>query len=276
MSEELERAVASHYASPDLKTRIEAALASLPDPRRIDHKDLAAVDEFHIGGRQATMHALGMLAPSRGQHVLDVGCGIGGAMRYLAAETGCRVTGIDLTPEYIEIARDLTRRTGLDGLIRYEAASALAMPFADASFDAGLTFHVAMNIADRAGLYGEIARVLKPGARFCVYDVMKQGAGAIIYPVPWAETAATSFLKTPEETAALLRSAGFELEAREDRRQFALDFFKQRLAATAGAAPQALSLNLVMGETARAKFQNMHANIEQGHCWPVVMIARRR
>ena len=102
-----------------------------------------------------------------GAHVLDVGCGLGGATRYIAASIGCRVTGIDLTPEYIEMARLLAERTGLADRVDYHAASALDMPFGPAAFDAAITLHVAMNIKDRAGLYREIARVLKPGAAFC-------------------------------------------------------------------------------------------------------------
>ena len=235
--------------------------------------DLGPIDEFHIGGRAATKQLVAKMHLAGSEHVLDIGCGIGGAARYIAASTGCRVTGIDLTPEYIETARALSQRTGLGDRIQFEAGSALRMPFADATFDAAITLHVAMNIKDRAGLYRETARVLKRGAVFCIYDVMKGKNDGLIYPVPWAETPASSHLTTPEDMLALLADAGFSVEEVEDRTEFGIVFFRERL--SAGGPPSPLGLHLLMGETSRRKFQNMLQNLEQGFIAPVTMIARR-
>lgn len=274
MATNLERDVATHYGTPDLVRKLlEGLRASGVDTDRLTIKDLGPVDEFHIGGRAATEHAVAKMALGRDMHVLDVGCGIGGACRFLASVIGCRVTGIDLTPEFIDAARDLSRRTGLDDKISYQVASALAMPVPDASFDAAITLHVAMNIKDRDGLYSEVARVLKPGAQFCVYDVMKGERDGLLYPVPWAETAETSHLVTPPDMRGLLERAGFAVEQVEDRRDFAIAFFRERLAQVPGGAPSAL--NLLMSNP-RVKSENMLTNVEQGRISPVVMIARRR
>ena len=274
MSEDHERAVARHYQVSALTERVlKAAAAAGLDIARLTTDDLGPIDEFHIGGRAATKQLVAKMRLAGSEHVLDIGCGIGGAARYVAASTGCRVTGIDLTPEYIETARELSRRTGLDDRTQFEVGSALRMPFADASFDAALTLHVAMNIKDRAGLYREIARVLKRGAVFCIYDVMKGRNDGLIFPVPWAETAANSHLTTPEDMRALLVDAGFGVEELEDRTELGVAFFRQRLAA--GGPPSPLGLHLLMGETARAKFQNMLLGLEQRAIAPMVMIARR-
>jgi MPBQ/MSBQ methyltransferase len=275
MADDLEKAVARHYGAGDLNDRILRAIAAAGlDPDRLAPEQLAPVDEFHIGGRAATIHAVGKIGLKPGDHVLDVGCGIGGATRYLASTVGCRVTGIDLTPEYIAAAEELARRTGLAGRVAYRVASALAMPFEDGAFDAALTQHVAMNIKDRPGLYREVARVLRPGAVFCSYDVMKGRSEGLKYPLPWAETPATSHLTTPHEMQALLRDAGFEVTETEDRTAFAIDFFRRSLA-DAAAGPSPLGLHIVMGATARDKFQNMLANLESGAIAPTVMIAKR-
>ena len=110
----LENAVAEHYGAADLLARIDAGLKSGGvDPASLTLEDLAPVDEFHIGGRKATQHALSKMSLGASDHVLDVGCGLGGAARYIAAEFGCRLTGIDLTPEYIDVARELTARLDL-------------------------------------------------------------------------------------------------------------------------------------------------------------------
>ena len=272
----LENAVARHYGADDLLARIEAGLKSSgADLTNLTLEDLVPVDEFHVGGRKATQHALSRMSLSATDHVLDVGCGLGGAARYIAAQYGCRVTGIDLTPEYIDVAQQLTARLGLSASLQFETASALAMPFEDGSFDAAVTFHVAMNIQDRAGLYAEIARVLRPGATFCIYDVMKTGPGDIVYPAPWAETAETSHVASPEETLEYLRQAGFEIVETENRREFALQFFRQRIAGSESDGPPPLSIHLLMGGTWREKFKNTLQNTEAGRIAPVQMIARR-
>jgi MPBQ/MSBQ methyltransferase len=274
MSDDLERAVADHYRISGLTERVlEAAAASGLNPERLSPEDLAPIDEFHIGGRAATRHAVGKMRLTGAEHVLDIGCGIGGAARCIASSAGCRVTGIDLTPEYVAAARALSARTGLAGRTAFEAASALALPFADATFDAALTLHVAMNIKDRPRLYAETARVLKPDAVFCIYDVMQGLNAGLKFPVPWAETPANSHLETPEAMRQLLAGAGFLVEEVEDRTAHGIAFFRERL--SAGGTPPKLGLHLLMGRASRAKFDNMLHNLVQGSIAPVLMIARR-
>jgi hypothetical protein len=148
------------------------------------------------------------------------------------------------------------------------------MPFEVGAFDAAITLHVAMNIKDRAGLYREVARVLKLGAMFCIYDVMKGETEGLRLPVPWAESPSTSHLTSPQEMQTLLRDAGFQLIEIENRTAFAIDFFRQSLA-NAASGPPPLGLHIVMGATAREKLQNVLANLESGAIAPTVMIARR-
>jgi len=274
----IEGIVREHYGVGGLAERIVAGLtATGVDIDRLTVDDLAIIDEFHIGGRQATEHALSKLSLTGDEHVIDVGCGIGGAARFIASQSGCRVTGIDLTPEFIEAARVLTRLTGLEERVNFQIASALDMPLADDAFDAAITIHVAMNIRDRDALYREIARVLKPGAPLCVYDVMKKGDGPIAFPVPWAESDASSHLTTPEDMRALLDDAGFEVGEVEDRTEFAVAYIKQR-AATAAATdePSPLGPQLIMGPTFREKFQNLRGNIASERIGPAQIIARKK
>ena len=271
---DIENSVAQHYGSGDLLERILAGLAATgADMARLGPDDLAPVDEFHLGGRNATAYALSKMTLRADHHVLDVGCGIGGATRHIAKQVGCKVTGIDLTPEYIAAAKTLAEMTGQGDRVSYEVASALAMPFDGETFDAAITLHVAMNIRDRAALYGEIARVMKPGATLCIYDVMKKGDGALSFPVPWAETPATSHLTTPEEMRVLLGDAGFTVHDVDDRTEFAREFFRQTLAAAADGPPP-LGVHILLGSNAREKIGNTIENLESGRIAPVQMIAR--
>lgn len=271
-----ESKVAEHYGDPELLSRIIRGLeASGVALDALGADDLAPVEEFHIGGRRATAYAVDRMSLDGGQHVLDIGCGIGGAARYIAANSACTVTGVDLTPEYVLIARRLTEMTGLGHKVGFELASALDMPFEDGCFDAAISLHAAMNIHDRDALYAEIARVMKPGGVFSLFDVMKKGDGPIRFPVPWAASEQTSFLRTAQETVAVLEGAGFEVHEVTDRTDFALAFFRETLAA-ARQGPPPLGVHLVMGASAPIKLRNTLMNIEDGRIGPVQMVARRR
>ena len=271
-----EQAVAQHYGGDGLLDRILNALkASGADPGDLKPDDLKLIEEFHIGGREATVYATQKMQLSPDDHVLDIGCGIGGAARYLANAIGCRVSGIDLTPEFIETGRALNQLLGGFEGVRLEIASAVDLPFERGTFDAGLTMHVAMNIADRPKLYAETARVLKPGAIFAIYDVMKKGDAPLEFPVPWSETPNTSHLTTPDEMEALLMDAGFEILGVEDRTEFAREIIKKAMALAAKSA-QPTGVHAIMGKSGAEKVKNLRGNVERGVIAPVLMITRRR
>lgn len=272
-----EQEVVRHYTSGDLMDRIVAALARAGvDPARPTPADLAPVDEFHIGGAPATEAFAAKLPFKAGDRLLDVGCGLGGPARFLAQRFGAHVTGIDLTPEYVEVARRLSQLTGQGATTTFDVGSALAMPYGDASFDGAITVHVAMNIANRDKLYAEVGRVLKPGASFGIYDVMKGNAAPLDYPVPWAMTAETSHVVTPAETRSLLERAGFEIVEIEDRTAPAKAFFEKAMAAAqAAGGPPPVGLQLLTGETHRQKFANMLSAVTDGRLTPAMIVARK-
>jgi SAM-dependent methyltransferase len=273
-----EPAVADHYTHGALIDAIRAALAAAGrSPDRLTVADLAPIDEFHMGGRPATLALAKQLGLGPGDHLLDVGCGIGGPARCLAEALGCRVTGIDLTEEYVAAAAVLSGWVGLADRVAFRQGSALALPFDDGAFDGATMIHVGMNVADKAALFAEVARVLRPGGVFGVYDVMRAGDEDVHYPVPWASSAETSFLDTREGYRAALDAAGFAVVAESDRSGFARDVFaalKAKVAKTGGPPP--LGLHVIMGAEAPAKTTNMIANVEAGRIAPVELIARRR
>ncbi len=277
---EIETIVKGHYGIKGLGQRILDGLAAKGhDTDNLTIEDLAQVDEFHIGGRKATEYIISKMGFRVTDHVLDVGCGIGGAARTIAAQTGCTVSGIDLTEEYIKTANLLTERTGLTDRVNFRVCSALDMPHPNNAFDAAVTIHAAMNISERDTLYREIARVLKPGGRLCIYDIMKRGTEPVQYPVPWAMSEASSHLVLPEEMGELLLAAGFDLLEVEDRTEIALDYFKERMAQAAameGEGPDPLSPQLVMGETVKEKIANIRFNVTDGRIAPVLLIAGKK
>jgi ubiquinone/menaquinone biosynthesis C-methylase UbiE len=273
----LEHAVASHYGKGGLAERIFNGLEQAGvNPDAPTAEQLAPVDEFHTAGRITTLKALELIPLSREMHVLDAGCGIGGTARCLAQQIGCSVTGIDLTPEFVDVARTLTERMGLSHLCEFELGSVLDMPFENSTFDAGLTFHVAMNIEDRCGFYAEFARVLRTGAPLCVFDVMKGPADGMVFPVPWAETGRTSFLKSRDETIELLEASGFRIAAESNFHEFALQYFRDAMArASASAVLPPLGLHLLTGANSPEKFSNYLKGLELHQIEPVMLLAER-
>ncbi len=270
--------VAEHYTHGSLLAKITAGIESIgKTPASVTVDELAPVDEFHIGGRQASEEFTSQLGLGGNDHVLDIGCGIGGTSRFVASRFGCRVTGIDLTPEFIETGTALCKWVGLDNLVELHHGNALDMPFTEGSFDAAIMLHVGMNIADKAGLFSEVYRLLRPGAVFGVYDVMKTGNDELKYPVPWSSVPDTSALATQAQYVAALQQAGFDVIEVHNRREFAADFFaetRERMAA-AGQTPPPLGVHIAMGENAPAKITNMVENIAAGCCAPVEIIVRR-
>ncbi|MGH4000065.1 MAG: class I SAM-dependent methyltransferase, partial [Pseudonocardiaceae bacterium] len=196
-----EQAIGRHYSHGELEREILNVLSMLgADLENLDPDQLAPVDEFHIGGRLATVALANQLDLRPGLHVLDVGSGLGGTARYLARRHAVHVTGIDLTEEYVRVAASLSRRAGLAQFVQFRHGSATDLPFPDGSFDRACMLHVGMNVEDKAALFAEVRRVLVGGGSFGVYDVMRVGSGEVVYPVPWAATSATSFLA---ETGAI-------------------------------------------------------------------------
>ncbi|HEX2136696.1 MAG TPA: class I SAM-dependent methyltransferase [Microvirga sp.] len=273
---ELEQSVAHHYTHGSLERAVlDALIASGRDTDRLAPPDLAPVDEFHIGGRQATIDFADQLEVRPGLHLLDIGCGLGGASRYFAHERGCQVTGIDLTEEYVRVAESLARRVGLEDRVTYRQGSALDLPFAPETFDGAYMLHVGMNIQDKRSLLAEVRRVLKPGGIFGIYDVMREGEGDLSFPVPWASSPDTSFVESAADYRRLLKDAGFSVEKERSRRDFAIDFFRQLRALTAqSGGPPPLGLHILMGAASPQKVANMMDNLERGLIAPTEIIAR--
>lgn len=278
MLDSIENRIARHYERGDLEPAILAAAAAAgKQADALTAADLAPVDEYHTGGRQATADFAAEIGFPAGAHLLDVGCGIGGPARYFAETAGCRVTGIDLTAEYVETAAALSRRVGLGGRVEFRRASALDMPFEPAAFDGAYMMHVGMNIDDKARLFTEVRRVLKPGGLFAVFDMMRADAGDLAFPVPWAASQETSFVASPADYRKALDRARFDVVKERDRRDFAREFFRQTAAKIAAAGgPPPLGLHILMKGDAKAKVANVIANLERGLIAPIELVARAR
>ncbi len=256
-----------HYSQGGLLERILAALqAAGKDIEALAVEELAPVDEFHTRGRTATRELAELAGIAPGTRVLDVGSGLGGPARFLASTCGCDVTGIDLHPEFCTVATELSRRSGMAGRTRFQQGSALHLPFKDGAFDAAWTMQMQMNIADKPRLYGEIARVLRPGGRFVFQDICAGNGEPLHYPVPWASRAEQSFLIAPDALRRLLGEVGLREVHWRDISAENIAWRKKQVAKMAqgkgAAAP--LGMHLVLGERAADKSANSARDADEG------------
>ncbi|HEX4009360.1 MAG TPA: class I SAM-dependent methyltransferase [Solirubrobacteraceae bacterium] len=267
--------VLEHYGTAPLWERVRDALdAAGLGGDRIAWAQLAPVDEFHLRGLVATRELAEALGPRPGAAVLDVGSGLGGPARLLAAEYDCSVTGADLNPEFVDVATQLTRRCGLEERVRFVGADALALPFADGEFDHVITQHAAMNIADRARLYAEIARVLAPGGRLAIHDVVAGDGQPLRFPVPWSRTPETSHLLTADQTRAAVARAGFTEVSDRDQTQVSADWAGARFATPAGGGAPPFGLPVIMGPAFAEMSRNLAANLSDGRVGVLQLVAQ--
>lgn len=260
MNDVLEQ-VRDHYDAVGLTERLKAALAGFgPEEQRLTPRQLAGIDQFHTRGYPATLELAKLAGVTAATSVLDIGSGIGGPARVLAETYGCPVTGVDLSEPFVEAARYLNRRTGQENQVSFEVGSALDLPFGDTEFDIVLLQHVAMNVSDRARLYRETWRVLKPGGRFATYDVVSNGSDPH-YPVPWARTAETSFLLTAATTCEAVEQAGFRTLVWQDDTPIAKGWIAEL---KASGPPPAPNLGIVMGSGFGDALGNLGRSLMEG------------
>jgi len=256
----------SPYTSTNLfPTILNALKATGKDINNLNIKDLAPVDAFHIRGVKATIELASLIKIKPEYKILDIGCGIGGSVRYLANNYECFTTGIDITEEYCKAATELSKLVKLDDKISFYHADAIDLPFENESFDIVWSEHVQMNIENKLQLYKETYRVLKPEGKLIFYDVFKGKGGEIFYPVPWADNSSIDFLIEQKETIYLIESLDFKIYYWEDKSDLSRKWFCDTVKKMKNRKRSPLGLHLVMGKNSDDKFHNMVRNLNEGN-----------
>jgi ubiquinone/menaquinone biosynthesis C-methylase UbiE len=273
---ELREKIDRHYGVGGILDSILRALTDMgKDLNHLKPEDLAPVDQFHIGGREATMELANLAGLRPGCRVLDVGCGLGGSVRYLVNERHCQATGLDATREYVETAKALTGMVGLSAKAKFIQGSALEIPFAADSFDVVWTEHAQMNIADKCKFLFEVSRVLKPGGRFVFHDIFQGEGGEPHYPLPWADEPSMSFLSTGESLQTSLQKAQLAVLSWLDKSQRSLEWFAAMTEKLKKSGRPPLGLHLIMGGNAKLKSQNQIRNLQEKRIRVIQGVAKK-
>lgn len=268
--------ISDHWGTGDVYARIIAAMeAASIAPDKVTVEQMAPVDHFHARGFPATVELADALPIQEGDHLVDIGCGIGGPARYMAWRFGCYVSGVDITAPFVDAANKLTALLKMEDSVTIELGDGQHLPYGDQVFDGGYTQHVTMNIADRTQFFGEAFRVFKPGGFFALTEHGLGPQGSPHYPLPWSEDGSGAFLVTPAETVGYLEQAGFvDIAVANTGEKYLAGYERAMELAARGELP-AFGTHILLGETAPAKTRNAARNIEEGRTHPIQVICRK-
>jgi len=267
---------ADHWGRGDVYELIVSALAKAGKALdALTVEDLAPVDHYHARGFPATVELGDRLPIEPGDHILDIGCGLGGPARYLAQRFKCRISGLDITEAFVEAANKLTALLHMEDRVQVLLGDGQKLPYGDACFDGAYALHVTMNVADRPRFFAEAYRVLKPGAFFALTEHGLGSEGNPHHPVPWSEDGAGAYLVTPRQTQALLEEAGFSrIDIEEPGARYLAGYKRAVQLAERGQLPP-LGVHMLMGDNAVLKMANAARNIEESRTRPIEVICRK-
>ena len=270
------KTIADHWGRGDIYGLIVSALNGMSKPLDgLTVEDLAPVDHFHARGFPATVELADRLPMKAGQHIVDIGCGLGGPARYMAKRFQCNVSGVDITGPFVEAANKLTALLRMERQVKIQHGDGQRLPYPDSTFDGAYTQHVTMNVADRARFFAEAYRVLKPGAFFALTEHGLGPNGNPHHPVPWSADGSGAYLVTPSETRALLEKAGFQDIVLEDTGAKYVAGYKAVIERAEKGVLPPLGTHILMGETALQKTRNATRNIEEGRTHPIQVLCRK-
>ena len=269
--------ISDHWGTGDVFAKIKDAMQSAGiDPKTVTIEQLAPVDHFHARGFPATVELADALPIEAGQHLVDIGCGIGGPARYLANRFDCKVDGLDITAPFVEAGNQLSKLVGMQDQVRIAHGDGQELPYADETFDGGYAQHVTMNVPDRTTFFAEAFRVLKSGAFFALTEHGLGEVGNPYHPVPWSEDGAGAYLMRPVDTVTALKNAGFaEIEVTDTGEKYLQGYLRAIELAEKGEAP-VFGVHILLGKLAPQIVRNAARNIEEKRTHPIQIICRKK
>jgi len=262
---------------PELFGTVFDALRDIGRVGFLDSDDMAALDEYHPLGRGATLALAELAGVKTGEDVIDVGAGLGGASRVLARYYGAKVTALDATPRFNALNEVFCNRSQLEDSVRVMRGDARRMPISGPTFDVAWTQALWQDIEDKERLAAELHRVLVPGGRLALFEVVSGPGGEMHYPLPWADGPEASFPISSGEMRKLLFRAEFTEIAWKEGDEVVADSKKAAEAvygAKAGAGLPGVDLGLLVPNFAK-RVATLGRNVQEDRIGLVQGVLRR-
>jgi ubiquinone/menaquinone biosynthesis C-methylase UbiE len=268
--------IEAFWTRGDIHSRIHLAMtkANLID-KKLEIEELFSIDQYHARGIAATFDLAKRMPIKKNQSILDIGCGLGGPARYYAKEFQCIITGIDITPSFIEIGNEFNKITSMSNKVKLKIGDGEILDFKNEIFDGAYSLHVTMNISDRKKFFSEAFRVLKKGSFFAFTEHGLGAEGNPIFPLPWADTEEMSYLMPLEQTILLLKEIGFSnIEIIETGEKYISGYEKLTKSSSEKNKP-ILGIHVIGGESMQARSVNSMKSIRENRTLPFEIVCKK-
>jgi len=270
------KSIENFWTRGDIFSRVHHAMseAGLIN-KELNIEDLFPIDQYHARGIAATVDLGKRMPISKNQKIIDIGCGLGGPARYYAKEFKCFITGIDITPSFIEIGNEFNKLTSMSDNIKLLVGNGEILDFKNETFDGAYSQHVTMNISNREKFFSEAFRVLKKDSFFAFTEHGLGPEGNPIFPLPWADSSEMSFLLPPETTISILKDIGFsDIKIIETADKYILGYEKLIGLKSENKKP-ILGIHVIGGESMNERSTNSMQSIKENRTLPFEIVCKK-
>ena len=270
------KSIENFWTRGDIFSRVQHAMseAGLIN-KELNIEDLFPIDQYHARGIAATVDLGKRMPISKNQKIIDIGCGLGGPARYYAKEFKCFITGIDITPSFIEIGNEFNKLTSMSDNIKLLVGNGEILDFKNETFDGAYSQHVTMNISDRKKFFSEAFRVLKKDSFFAFTEHGLGPEGNPIFPLPWADSSEMSFLLPPETTISILKDIGFsDIKIIETADKY-ISGYEKLIGLKSAKKKPVLGIHVIGGESMKQRSTNSMQSIKENRTLPFEIVCKK-
>ena len=243
--------------------------------KKLEIEELFPIDQYHARGIAATVDLGKRMPISKNQKIIDIGCGLGGPARYYAKEFKCFITGIDITPSFIEIGNEFNRLTSMSDNVELLVGNGEVLNFENETFDGAYSQHVTMNISNREKFFSEAFRVLKKDSFFAFTEHGLGPEGNPIFPLPWANSLEMSFLLPPQKTISILKDTGFsDIKIIETAEKYISGYEKLIKLKSENKKP-VLGIHVIGGDSMNERSKNSMESIKENRTLPFEIVCKK-
>ncbi len=270
------KSIENFWTRGDIFSRVHHAMskAGLIN-RELNIEDLFPIDQYHARGIAATVDLGKRMPISKNQKIIDIGCGLGGPARYYAKEFKCFITGIDITPSFIEIGNEFNKLTSMSDNIQLLVGNGEILDFKNETFDGAYSQHVTMNISNRKKFFSEAFRVLKKDSFFAFTEHGLGPEGNPIFPLPWADSSEMSFLLPPETTISILKDTGFsDIKIIETADKY-ISGYEKLIGLKSENKKPVLGIHVIGGDSMNERSTNSMQSIKENRTLPFEIVCKK-